>query len=100
MTGANFALIVARMARVRGRAINSRGEPVATRMLMLTPAEPAMGFGMNMSNAMVAADGTFQFANVAPGRYNLSVRPAGMAIGQRRVRDACRSPSATRTSTT
>ena len=29
MSGANFALIVARMARVRGRALNSRGEPAA-----------------------------------------------------------------------
>ena len=28
MSGANFALIVARMARVSGRAINSSGEPV------------------------------------------------------------------------
>jgi len=79
MSGANFALIIARMARVSGRAINSSGLPVSNGMLMLTPAEPGMGFGMNMMNAMVAADGTFQFANVAPGRYNLSLRPAGMA---------------------
>jgi hypothetical protein len=80
MTGANFALIVARMARIRGRALNSRGEPVAGGMLMLAPADPMMGmnYGMNMSNAMVAADGTFQFANIAPGRYNLNVRPRGM----------------------
>ena len=28
---------------------------------------------------MVAGDGTFQFANVAPGRYNLQVRPQGHA---------------------
>ena len=40
MTGANFALIVARMARVRGRALNSRGEPVDGAMLMLAPADP------------------------------------------------------------
>ena len=54
MTGANFALIVARMARVRGRALNSRGEPVASAMLMLAPADPSMGMGfMNMNNAMV-----------------------------------------------
>ena len=81
MSGANFALVVARMARVSGRVVNSRGEPVAgQRMLMLAPADPAMGmnFGMNMSNAMLAPDGTFQFTNVAPGRYNLNVRPMGM----------------------
>ena len=39
MTGANFALIVARMARVRGRAFNSSGQPVSNAMLMLTPAD-------------------------------------------------------------
>jgi len=80
MSGANFALIVARMARVRGRAMNSRGEPVARAMLMLTPADPTMGmsFSVNMNNAMVGPDGSFQFANVAPGRYNLNVRPMGM----------------------
>lgn len=78
MTAANFAMIIARMARVRGRATNSSGAPVANAMLMMMPADAAMGFGMNMMNAMVAGDGTFQFANVAPGRYNLQVRPQGM----------------------
>jgi Carboxypeptidase regulatory-like domain len=77
MSGANFALIVARMARVRGRALNSRGEPVASAMLMLMPDEP-MVMSMNFNNAMVGGDGSFQFANVPPGRYNLQVRPNGM----------------------
>ena len=78
MTGANFALIVARMARVRGRAINSRGEPVSQRHDDDDARRSAWAFGMNMINAMVAGDGTFQFANVPPGRYNLKVRPQGM----------------------
>lgn len=80
MSGANFALVVARMARIKGRVLNSRGESLTSGMLMLMPADPLMGmnFGMNMSNAMVAGDGTFQFANIAPGRYNLQVRPNGM----------------------
>lgn len=80
MTGAHFALIVAKMARVRGRVLTSKGEPIGRSMLMLTPADPMMG-GMVFSsanNAMVGADGAFQFNNVAPGRYNLNVRPMGM----------------------
>jgi protocatechuate 3,4-dioxygenase beta subunit len=75
---ANFALVVARMARVRGRALNSRGEPAANVMLMMTPDDTSVGMGMNMLNAMVSGDGSFQFANVAPGRYNLQARPSGM----------------------
>lgn len=77
--GANFALIVARMARIRGRALNSRGEVAAGMMAMLAPADPFGGVTMmNMSNAMIGGDGSFEFANVAPGRYNINIRPTGM----------------------
>ncbi len=74
MSGANFAMIVARLARVRGRALNSRGEPVSSAMMALSPADPSQ-MSMSFNNTMVGRDGAFQFANVAPGRYNLSVRP-------------------------
>jgi hypothetical protein len=77
---APFALIVARMAKVRGRVLNSRGEPIGRTMLMLVPADDVFG-GMAFStanNAMVGADGGFQFTNVAPGRYHLNVRPMNM----------------------
>ena len=77
---ASFALIVARMARIRGHAMNSSGQPAANTMLMLTPGDGAMTMiMMGMSNSMVAPDGTFQFANVPPGKYNLQMRPNGMA---------------------
>ena len=80
---APFALIVARMAKVRGRVLNSSGEPAGRSMLMMTPADPVMGF-MSFStanNAMLDANGGFQFTNVAPGRYNIQVRPMGMPGG-------------------
>jgi hypothetical protein len=78
VSGANFALIVARMARVRGRVVNSRGEPASGLMAMLAPNDPFGGaMMMNMSNAMLGADGSFEFTNVAPGRYNINIRSAG-----------------------
>jgi hypothetical protein len=47
-------------------------------MVMMMPAE-RMSFGaMGVSNAMTRADGTFQVLGVAPGTYNLSLRPRGM----------------------
>lgn len=58
---APFALIVARMAKVRGRVLNSRGEPIGRSMLMLVPADPVFG-GMAFStanNAMVGATARF-----------------------------------------
>lgn len=78
MSGANFALIIARMARIRGRAVNSSGEPVSNASMMLMPSDPGTFGGMNMMSSMVGGDGTFQFTNVAPGRYTLNVRPMGM----------------------
>ena len=78
ISGANIPMIVARLARVRGRALNSRGEPATGYMAMLAPADPFSGFMMNnMSNAMIAGDGGFEFANVAPGRYNVNIRSSG-----------------------
>jgi hypothetical protein len=78
VAGANFALIVARMARVRGRALTSRGEPAAGMMAMLAPSDPFGGpMMMNMSNSMIGGDGNFEFSNVAPGRYNINLRPSG-----------------------
>ena len=83
---ASFALIVARMSRVSGRAINSNGQPVTNAMLMLAPGDTGMMMmGMGMSNAMIGADGSFQFANVPPGRYMLQLRPNGMGTASSEI---------------
>jgi hypothetical protein len=80
---APFALIVARMAKVRGRVFTSTGSPIGRSMLMMTPADPMMGFMSfsNQNNAMVDNEGAFEFTNVAPGRYVINVRPMGMPGG-------------------
>ncbi len=78
ISGVNIPLVAARMARVRGRALNSRGEPAAGSMAMLAPADPyGMMMMSGMNNSMIAGDGGFEFANIAPGRYNLNIRASG-----------------------
>jgi hypothetical protein len=75
----SLALIASRLSSVSGRAVTSANAPVVQGMVMLMPADPmAGGMVMGMSNAMTRADGTFQLLGVAPGTYNLSLRPRGM----------------------
>ncbi len=79
ISGITFALLVTRLARVSGRAVNSRGEPAARANVMLVPAEAVGGMMMLAGSGMASPDGSFQIPNVAPGRYMLNLRPMGMA---------------------
>ena len=75
----SLALIASRLSSVSGRAITSANAPVVQGIVMLMPADPmSAGMAMGMSNAMTRADGTFQLLGVAPGTYNLTLRPRGM----------------------
>ena len=78
LTGVHFMLTATKLSKVRGRVLNSSGEP-ARGMIMIVPADifGGISFGPN-SNAQIAGDGSFQLNNVAPGRYTLNVRPIGM----------------------
>jgi hypothetical protein len=78
LSGVNFALAAARLARVRGRVTTSAGEaPGAPLMVMVTARDPSQMM-MMMTNAQTRADGTFQLAGIAPGSYNVTARPMGM----------------------
>jgi hypothetical protein len=75
----SLALIASRLSTVSGRAVTSANAPVVQGMVMMMPADRmSAGMSMGMSNAMTRADGTFQLLGVAPGSYNLSLRPRGM----------------------
>jgi hypothetical protein len=74
----SMALIASRLSSVSGRAVTSANAPVVQGMVMLMPADRMTMGPMAMSNAMTRADGTFQLLGVAPGTYNLSLRPRGM----------------------
>jgi hypothetical protein len=77
-TNISLALVSARLARVSGRAVNSRGAPVVQGMVMAMPTDPEARGLMMSAPAMTGADGSFQLPGLAPGNYNINVRPRGM----------------------
>ena len=75
----SLALIATRLSSISGRAVTSSNAPVVQGMVMMMPADRmAVGMSIGMSSTMTRADGTFQLLGVAPGTYNLSLRPRGM----------------------
>jgi protocatechuate 3,4-dioxygenase beta subunit len=67
----NFSLKAARMARISGTVVDSRGRP--TTGAYVTLFSRAGGGISAMSNGSVAADGAFTLINVAPGEQTLEV---------------------------
>ena len=73
----SMALVAARLSRISGRVLNSSGAPVVQGFVMVMPAD-RMSMGMMMNApAMTNADGSFQVLGIAPGTYNVTVRPRG-----------------------
>jgi protocatechuate 3,4-dioxygenase beta subunit len=73
----SMALIAVRLARVSGRAINSRGAPVVQGMVMATPTDRLSLGVMTGAPAITGPDGTFQILGLAPGTYNIQLRGRG-----------------------
>ena len=73
-TGINIALVSTRVVSVRGRAVQSNGEPFAGGFVQFTLRGESGGGSFTNSSARVAADGSFEALNVQPGRYTLMVR--------------------------
>jgi hypothetical protein len=73
--GIVFSLVSARLARIRGRAILSSGEPFTGSFIQLTQRSDSGGMTTN-SGGTVRGDGTFELPNVAPGNYLLQIRSA------------------------
>ena len=63
----DFALARVRTARISGRALTSKGEPI-TGGLVIRPTVRSGGVGEEFG-ARIERDGTFEFHNLAPGEY-------------------------------
>jgi hypothetical protein len=89
VSGVNFALAAARLARVRGRVTNASGQPGASMMITVRSADPYNAMMMTMTGAQTRGDGTFQVAGLAPGSYVLMTRamtnPTSPEVGQVRL---------------
>jgi len=69
----NFALMPGTAATVSGTAVDSLGQPLVNRnvMLMQELVGPNGGIMMGGGNASTTADGAFTIRNVSPGTYRL-----------------------------
>jgi len=64
----DVALVRAPTARVSGVALDSKGAPLATGLL-LAPSRRSGALAVNAVTATVGRDGRFEFAGVSPGEY-------------------------------
>jgi hypothetical protein len=90
LTGVNFALAATKLARIRGRVVNSGGEPAGGLMIMVSSIDPNSMFSMSMmSRAQTRADGSFEVTGVSQGTYSVTARsmmnPMASEVGQARV---------------
>jgi protocatechuate 3,4-dioxygenase beta subunit len=76
-TNISLALVSARLARLSGRAVNSSGAPIVQGFVSVMPADRMSLGGMMSAPAMTNADGSFQVLGLAPGTYNVMLRPRG-----------------------
>jgi Carboxypeptidase regulatory-like domain len=86
LSGINFALTAARLARVRGRVTTAAGAPPTSPMMVMVNARDISSM-MTMPPQMgqTRGDGSFQVAGIAPGTYNITARQMGPPTGQQEV---------------
>ena len=77
---AHFSLVPTRVAKISGVVLNSQGQPVPRRMLML--AARSEGGGWTRTVGPTAPDGAFSIPNLPPGEYSIDVAPPGIPAGQ------------------
>ncbi|HEV3216664.1 MAG TPA: carboxypeptidase-like regulatory domain-containing protein [Vicinamibacterales bacterium] len=74
-TSVSFSLVSTRLSRISGFVRNSLGRPAQGMMVSLRNASG--GGMMSQGIGPVAADGSFNAANVPPGEHFIDVRPMG-----------------------
>jgi hypothetical protein len=82
-TSVIFPIVLARLARVKGRVQGASGEPFAG--MISVAMRDRMTANMASSGAVILPDGTFQVANLPPGTYALTARPSFGPNGARQT---------------
>ena len=80
---ASFSLAIGRLSKISGNVRQSDGGVPTGSMINLRPNYITGGEMGGWGNSPVAADGSFSFANVAPGQYLLEVEPRRAAYDAR-----------------
>jgi protocatechuate 3,4-dioxygenase beta subunit len=77
VTGITITAIPTAMYRVTGTVVDSKGEPLASALVTISPADgPGLGVAL-AGRAQARADGAFSLSNVPPGPYVVQGRSLG-----------------------
>jgi hypothetical protein len=71
VTGIEIVLSPTRTARITGRTMDSRGQPMRMGFILAMPQRSEPSFGMAMRPSQIKPDGTFVITDVTPGTYTL-----------------------------
>ena len=74
LSGTDFALIPARLAKVTGMVVGSDGKAVEGAAVTLVPAQRDLAGLLGPTSARSGKDGTFALSSVTPGEYTLQAR--------------------------
>ena len=74
LSGADFALIPVRLAKVTGMVVGSEGKAVEGAAVTLVPAQRDLAGLLGPTSARSGKDGTFTLNSVTPGEYTLQAR--------------------------
>jgi protocatechuate 3,4-dioxygenase beta subunit len=81
-TGADFALVAVRLAKVTGLVISSDGKPLEGAAISVMPAARDFGAVLNPAGTRTAKDGSFTLNSVPPGDYTLQARSMQVITSQ------------------
>lgn len=74
LSGFDLKLLKGRVSRIRGKVLDSAGQPMKNYFVQVMPKESGFFMGFMMNNFVRQPDGSFELGGIQPGSYTLMVQ--------------------------